>query len=276
MFRIHAVNFSLSSYLSRFFLRPFSTFSSPSPQELSTILEVYSEAFENFWKETLRPKRNDGKDDDPSHQDFARSTWEYLLPPLLRLCVGGGVGSGKLHPADVAWRVAKLVVDSTFLADSMPPTGPIGFRGDDDAPVGVGAQHQLHIKSSADLIQFFTGDKRIGIGLVTAYLARLLDAASGPAASSSSSSSVIRSSFDSASLQWTLLSTWFRFRVCGGTGAATSTTPLAADARHLAQQLFRHHPLVARICKHLNPDFISLQVRAGAELLRRGVTGKRL
>ena len=219
------------------------------------MLDLYRDAFINFWT-TIRKGGKQGKHkvinnnnvisrnadlkDGSSPQElFSASAWDFLFTPLLRRSLTS-------CPVDIASRIAELLVDFTLLAHEMPPSRSISFYNGVDS-----STQQLTIKSDSDVIDFLTSEKRVGIHVLTTFLIRLIntDAAS--------------SSLDVTALRGALLSTWFRFQVCGGGvggGVANSSAPLSADARHLSKQLFQHHELVGRICKHLNPDFMSLQV----------------
>ena len=209
---------------------------------LLALLDLYRDSFVNFWAANNIKINNHNNNNNNSLNSacvsFANDAWGQLFPPLLHRCLGVVT-----CPADVASRIAELLVEFTLLADSSPPAKSVPYTAD-------GVSHQLSIKGGVDLINFLTNDRLVGIGVLTSYLTRLLN------------SSAIYASINVSSLTKAMLSTWFRFQICGGltAGAVGGKKPLSSDARHLSQQLFLHHPLVAKICKDLNPDFVSLQV----------------
>ena len=244
--------------------------------DLKSILNLFCRGFKSLWIQSpasfsgssaLNDKinnnninssnvnSNDNSNNSNSISSFANNAWDELSPQLLRL--GASVLS-----SDVASVSAQLLVDFVLLSKSYPPSRPLNILSPQ-----AGDSQKVIIRGPTDLIEFVTGSKRIAFNVLTAFLERILSLSSASSSSSSSaSSSFSSSSLDVATLTWTLLSTWFRFQVFGRGGAASMTAPLSTEPRRLSQLLFQYHPTVAKICKHLNPDFITVQVFAEIEL----------
>ena len=186
----------------------------------------------------VNSNNNSNNNNSNSISSFANNAWDELSPQLLRL--GASVLS-----SDVASVSAQLLIDFVLLSKSYPPSRPLNILSPQ-----AGDSQKVIIRGPTDLIEFVTGSKRIAFNVLTAFLERILSS----------------SSLDVATLTWTLLSTWFRFQVFGRGGAASMTAPLSTEPRRLSHLLFQYHPTVAKICKHLNPDFITVQVFAEIEL----------